>query len=161
MPTLADLHRRYDGPVPEEELAAAKAGGAERLARLRARGRLHFWRQQVKWALAAVRVYRLAVAEGRRRLASAKPSAQPGPDHDHYARLLADLASARRHYRAHLRDALAHERAQPACAADPGCAEGFAEARAASARRRPAFQPDPGVAMMRDLGRALLNEAAE
>jgi hypothetical protein len=137
MPTLADLHRRYTGPVPEDELAAAKAGGAERLARLRARGRLHFWRQQVKWALAAVRVYRLSVAEGRRRLASAKPSAQPGPDHDHYARLMADLQGARRHYQAHLRAVLAEGRARHA---------------------RP---PDPGVALMRDFGRALLNEAAE
>jgi hypothetical protein len=136
MPTLADLHRRYNGPVPEDELAAVKAGGVERLARLRARGRLHFWRQQVLWALAAVRVYRLSVGEGRRRLASARPSAQPGPDHDHYARLLADLASARRHYQAHWRAVLAHERAAPA-------------------------KPDPGVALMRDFGRALLNEAAE
>jgi len=126
MSTLADLHRRYTGPVPEDDLAAAKAGGPERLARLRARGRLHFWRQQVKWALAAVRVYRRSINEGRRR-----------PDHDYYTRLLADLHGARRHYKAHWRTVLAQERA------------------------RLAPPPEPGVALMRDFGRALLNEAAE
>lgn len=141
MPTLADLHRRYTGPVPEDELAAAKAGGAERLARLRARGRLHFWRQQVKWALAAVRVYRRSVGEGRRR-----------PDHDYYTRLLADLRDAHRHYRAHWRAVRTDECTVPAFPPEPGL----------PARSRSGFaSAEAGVAMMRDFGRALLNEAAE
>jgi hypothetical protein len=92
MPTLDDLFRRYDGPVPEEELAAVRAGGAERLKRLRALNRLDFWRDQVRWAVRAVRAYRLSVAEGRRR-----------PCHEHYSRLMADLHSARRQYKAHVK----------------------------------------------------------
>lgn len=147
MSTLADLHRRYNGPIPENELAAAKAGGPERLARLRARGRLHFWRQQVKWALAAVRVYRRSINEGRRR-----------PDHDYYTRLFADLHGARKQYKAHWRAVLAagHATSVPVPAASRA-------PRAPSNEGAPpgATPPEPGVAMMRDFGRALLNEAAE
>jgi hypothetical protein len=53
---LADLHRRYTGPVPRHEREAAMAGSAERLKVKLAAADVRFWRHYVHGAIGAVRV---------------------------------------------------------------------------------------------------------
>jgi hypothetical protein len=52
---LADLHRRYTGPVPRHEREAAMAGSAERLKVKIASADVRFWRHYVRGAIGAVR----------------------------------------------------------------------------------------------------------
>ncbi len=55
---LAELERRYDGPIPAPLRAAALAGGAERLARRRARADLRVYRGLIHDTIACLRALR-------------------------------------------------------------------------------------------------------
>ncbi len=57
---LAELERRYDGPIPAPLRAAALAGGAERLARRRARADLRVYRSLIRDTIACLRTLRRA-----------------------------------------------------------------------------------------------------
>ncbi len=57
---LAELERRYDGPIPAPLRAAALAGGAERLARRRARADLRVYRSLIRDTIACLRALRRA-----------------------------------------------------------------------------------------------------
>ncbi len=57
---LAELERRYDGPIPAPLRAAALAGGAERLARRRARADLRVYRNLIRDTIACLRALRRA-----------------------------------------------------------------------------------------------------
>ncbi len=57
---LAELERRYDGPIPAPLRAAALAGGAERLARRRARADLRVYRGLIRDTIACLRALRRA-----------------------------------------------------------------------------------------------------
>lgn len=57
---LAELERRYDGPIPAHLRAAALAGGAERLAARRARADLRVFRGLIGDTIACLRALRRA-----------------------------------------------------------------------------------------------------
>ncbi len=57
---LAELERRYDGPIPAPLRVAALAGGAERLARRRARADLRVYRNLIRDTIACLRALRRA-----------------------------------------------------------------------------------------------------
>ena len=57
---LAGLERRYDGPIPAPLRVAALAGGAERLARRRARADLRVYRNLIRDTIACLRALRRA-----------------------------------------------------------------------------------------------------
>jgi len=57
---LAELERRYDGPIPAPLHAAALAGGAERLAHRRARADLRVYRNLIRDTIACLRALRRA-----------------------------------------------------------------------------------------------------
>ena len=52
---LADLYRRYTGPVPRHKREAVMAGSAERLKVKFASADVRFWRHYVRGAIGAVR----------------------------------------------------------------------------------------------------------
>ncbi len=52
---LAELERRYDGPIPAPLRAAALAGGAERLAQRRARADVRVYRGLIRDTIACLR----------------------------------------------------------------------------------------------------------
>ncbi len=57
---LAELERRYDGPIPAPLRAAALAGGTERLAQRRARADLRVYRNLIRDTIACLRALRRA-----------------------------------------------------------------------------------------------------
>ncbi len=57
---LAELERRYDGPIPAPLRAEALAGGAERLAQRRARADLRVYRGLIRDTIACLRALRRA-----------------------------------------------------------------------------------------------------
>jgi len=57
---LAELERRYDGPIPADLRAAALAGGARRLAQARARADLRVYRGLIRDSIACLRALRRA-----------------------------------------------------------------------------------------------------
>ena len=57
---LAELERRYDGPIPAPLRAAALAGGAERLAHRRTRADLRVYRNLIRDTIACLRALRRA-----------------------------------------------------------------------------------------------------
>ncbi len=60
---LAELERRYDGPIPAPLRAAALAGGAERLAQRRARADLRVYRGLIRDTIACLRALRRALGQ--------------------------------------------------------------------------------------------------
>lgn len=131
--TMRALHARYDGPVPEHARALAKAGSPERQAYLQATGRLRGARTTVRFAIGCIRDYRNGVGSGRCK-----------PDHERYGQLVGELERAWKWY----------------CDCTIPAADAIRKYNAAG---RPGERKteNPGVALMRDFGRALLNEAAE
>ncbi len=75
----ADLERRYNGPIPQPEIALARHGSAETVLRLHAIGQAAFFRRMIDGQISAIRQ--------RRR------------DGSFYPALLADLALYRREWR--------------------------------------------------------------
>ena len=57
---LAELERRYDGPIPAPLRAEALAGGAERLAQRRARADMRVYRGLIRDTIACLRALRRA-----------------------------------------------------------------------------------------------------
>ena len=55
MTTMTDLHQRYDGAIPERELAAAKAGGVENLQRKEAASAVWLMRDEARFFIRAIR----------------------------------------------------------------------------------------------------------
>ena len=61
---LAELERRYDGPIPPPLREAALAGGSARLAQRRARADLRVYRALIRDSIAGIRALRLAARKG-------------------------------------------------------------------------------------------------
>lgn len=76
---LAELERRYDGPIPEPELALARHGSQQAVLWLHALGQAAFFRRLIEGQIRAIRQ--------RRR------------DGSFYPALLSDLALYRREWR--------------------------------------------------------------
>lgn len=62
MDALAELERRYDGPIPKHLRAVALAGGASRLAVSNARAEMRVWKYLVRDTIACLKLCRLACA---------------------------------------------------------------------------------------------------
>lgn len=92
---LTALHLKYDGDIPDEVRDAVKAGGADRLELMRARGALNYWTRELgRWieikersvselardaADREIQYARDRIPEARNRLVLAEAAMQPKP----------------------------------------------------------------------------------